>query len=106
VIPILIDNARMPEEVKLPSSLAQFAYRNAVEIDQGRDFHSHVDRLIRGMELQLRKSSSPMTDSLGMRLVCIEAGEFLMGSPVDRVDQLMQLFPDILPEGFRNAFNN
>src|SRR5262249_50328446 len=50
VIPVLIDRARMPSESELPSSLAGLAYRNAIEIDHGRDFHGHVDRLIRGIE--------------------------------------------------------
>ncbi|MFI5458519.1 MAG: toll/interleukin-1 receptor domain-containing protein [Isosphaerales bacterium] len=39
VIPILIDRARMPGEADLPPSLAPLAYRNAIDLDQGRDFH-------------------------------------------------------------------
>ena len=50
VIPILIDHARMPGEADLPPSLARLAFRNAIDVDQGRDFHPHVDRLIRGIE--------------------------------------------------------
>ena len=51
VIPVLIDHIRMPTEADLPPSLARLAYRNAIDVDQGRDFHVHVDRLIRGIEL-------------------------------------------------------
>ena len=117
VIPILVDRARMLAEADLPPSLAWFAYRNAVELDQGRDFHSHVDRLIRGIEFQLQKSSgvvtepseSPLTqiaapasafpattliNSVGMTLVRIEAGDFLMGTTDEQVDHLIGLFPD------------
>ena len=51
VIPILIDRTSMPTEADLPPSLAGLTYRNAIDVDQGRDFHPHVDRLIRGIEL-------------------------------------------------------
>ena len=51
VIPVLIDHTRMPSEADLPPSLARLARRNALSVDQGRDFHVHVDRLIRGIEL-------------------------------------------------------
>jgi TIR domain len=50
VIPILIDRTTMPGETDLPASLARLAYRNAIDVDQGRDFHPHVDRLIEGIE--------------------------------------------------------
>ncbi|MFI5386962.1 MAG: hypothetical protein ACHQ50_12680, partial [Fimbriimonadales bacterium] len=125
VIPILIDHARMPGEADLPPSLARLAFRNAIDVDQGRDFHPHVDRLIRGIEFHFQKSSaatakpprettiltaepqsspsSPvkkLTNSLGMTLVRIEAGEFLMGTTKDQVDQLMRLFPDSKREWF------
>ena len=51
VIPVLIDHTRMPSEANLPPSLARLARRNALSVDQGRDFHVQVDRLIRGIEL-------------------------------------------------------
>jgi formylglycine-generating enzyme required for sulfatase activity len=119
VIPILIDHARMPGEGDLPTSLARLAFLNAVEVDQGRDFHPHVDRLIRGIEFHFRKSSSGtakpapgpvipgaepkvvsaspvkrLTNSVGMILVEIGPGEFLMGTNKDQVNQLMRQFPD------------
>jgi hypothetical protein len=43
VIPILIDHARMPGEADLPPSLTLLADYNAIDVDQGRDFHHHVD---------------------------------------------------------------
>jgi formylglycine-generating enzyme required for sulfatase activity len=55
VIPVLIDRAPMPGEAKLPPSLAPLAYRNAIEVDQGRDCHPHIDRLIRGIERLLQQ---------------------------------------------------
>jgi formylglycine-generating enzyme required for sulfatase activity len=123
LIPILIDHAAMPAEIDLPASLAPLAYRNAIEIDQGRDFHPHVDRLVRGIEFHFQKSvhatgkppretTSPpptpepapappangLTNSLGMTLVHIEPGSFLMGSTKEQVDQLMRMFSDLKRE--------
>jgi hypothetical protein len=34
----------------LPDSLKAIAYRNAAEVDTGRDFHQHMERLIRSMD--------------------------------------------------------
>jgi formylglycine-generating enzyme required for sulfatase activity len=97
VIPILIDRATMPSEADLPPSLASLAYRNAIDVDQGRDFHHHVDRLIKGIERFLPSPSAgpavaapqkprsvdgpTWTNSIDMKFVRIEPGEFLMGSP-------------------------
>jgi formylglycine-generating enzyme required for sulfatase activity len=125
VIPILIDEARMPSEADLPPSLARLAFRNAIDVDQGRDFHPHIDRLIRGIEFHFQKSpsankkplrdaliqltmseSSPptpvtmLTNSVGITLVRIEPGEFLMGTTKDQVDQLIRMFPDVKREYF------
>jgi len=125
VIPILIDRAPMPGEADLPASLARLAFRNAIDVDQGRDFHHHVRRLIKGIEFHFQKSSaatakpprettirsaepqsspsSPvkgLTNSLGMTLVRIEPGSFLMGSSKDQIDHLMRVFPDSKREWF------
>jgi len=125
VIPILIDHATMPGDADLPPSLARLAFRNAIDVDQGRDFHHHLDRLIKGIEFHLQKSSvatakppretafrpaepqssasSPvkkLTNSLGMTLVRIEPGSSLMGSSKDQIDHLMRVFPDSEREWF------
>ena len=57
VIPVLIEPARIPQEEELPETLRGLAYRNAVTVDPGRDFHSHMDHLIRGVEYLLRVDS-------------------------------------------------
>jgi hypothetical protein len=44
VVPILIDRARMPGEADLPPSLTRLAFRNAINLDVGLDFHHHVCR--------------------------------------------------------------
>lgn len=50
VIPLLIDEAVMPQPSDLPDSLKNLAFRNAAYVDSGRDFHLHMDRLIRSMD--------------------------------------------------------
>jgi hypothetical protein len=56
VIPLLIGRASMPSKSELPSALADLAYRNALQVDPGRDFHNHIDRLIHGLDLLLGKT--------------------------------------------------
>jgi hypothetical protein len=55
VIPVLVNGARMPKPQQLPGPLQDFAFRQATEIDMGRDFHAHMDRLIRVMDQLLTK---------------------------------------------------
>jgi len=121
VIPVLIDQTKMPGETDLPPSLAGLVYRNAIVVDQGRDFHNQLDRLIRGIEFLLNrpivataapsmadqrsKPTPPQplrerTNSIGMKLIHIEPGEFLMGSTKDQIGRLMKLFPDSKQEWF------
>lgn len=49
VIPVLVAGSDMPAEDSLPASLGPLTYRNAIVVDQGRDFRVHVERLIRGI---------------------------------------------------------
>lgn len=50
VIPLLVGGADMPEPSHLPDSIREFAYRNAVQIDSGRDFDHHMNGLIRATD--------------------------------------------------------
>jgi hypothetical protein len=50
VIPLLVGGADMPEPSKLPDDIREFAYRNAVQIDSGRDFDHHMNGLIRATD--------------------------------------------------------
>jgi hypothetical protein len=49
VIPVLINNTPMPPPEKLPQEIEGLAFRNAVTLDTGIDFHHHADRLIAGI---------------------------------------------------------
>jgi TIR domain len=62
IIPILVDNAQMPVESDLPDGLKDFALLNAASVAGGRDFHTHVDRLIKSIDSKhdLPKQSSQL----------------------------------------------
>jgi formylglycine-generating enzyme required for sulfatase activity len=125
VIPVLIGRVGMPGEAELPSTLGALAYRNAINVDPGRDFRIHVERLIRGIEFHIHTLSaaisgrsaedgaaarepqpspgSPvkeLSNSLGMTLLRIEPGSFLTGSTKEQIEHLIRLFPDSKPEWF------
>jgi FHA domain-containing protein/TIR domain-containing protein len=46
IIPVLIDDAVMPEAADLPESIRNLAYLNACAVDSGRDFHANLKSLI------------------------------------------------------------
>ena len=50
VLPILVDDAKMPSPVLLPESLRDFPFLNAAPLATGRDFNLHVERLIRSAD--------------------------------------------------------
>jgi TolB-like protein/Tfp pilus assembly protein PilF len=49
VIPVLVDDAPMPKQEKLPPDLEPLVYRQALPLDSGLDFHQHTERLISGI---------------------------------------------------------
>ena len=60
IFPVLVDGATMPPAPDLPDSLKRFAFINAAPVDTGRDFHQHVDRLIRSLDQMLgAKAGAP-----------------------------------------------
>jgi hypothetical protein len=50
IIPVLVDDARMPPSEVLPGPLKDFHFRNAAIVEPGRDFRVHMDRLTREIE--------------------------------------------------------
>ncbi len=62
LLPVLVDGATMPKAPDLPVSLQRFAFINAAPVETGRDFHQHVDRLIRSLDQILGpKLAAPST---------------------------------------------
>jgi hypothetical protein len=50
VVPLLVEGATMPRPDQLPETLRDLAFYNAAEVDSGRDFHVHTDRLIQSLD--------------------------------------------------------
>jgi hypothetical protein len=71
----------MPTERDLPASLSRLPYYQAAQIDPGRDFDNHVQRLIRQVE-QLSKSPPPPPPPIPHKAQAqvIQAGKFEWGS--------------------------
>jgi hypothetical protein len=65
LIPVLIGATRMPSAEQLPPGLKDFAFRNALKIDIGRDFDHHMDRLIRSIDAVIEQApkSSPSRET-------------------------------------------
>ena len=59
VIPILVESARMPEAAALPAEFGNFAFLNAAEVASGRDFRSHMDRLIDAIDRTVAGGRTP-----------------------------------------------
>jgi hypothetical protein len=49
VIPLLVNSTPMPRPEKMPADIEALAFRNALPLDSGLDFHQHTDRLINGI---------------------------------------------------------
>src|ERR1700730_8699201 len=43
VVPVLVGGASMPLPAELPDGLKDLPFRNAAQIDAGRDFHQHME---------------------------------------------------------------
>jgi hypothetical protein len=56
VIPVLVQGAPVPEEQQLPESLRPLAYRNAQPVRPDPDFKNDLNRLMQGIEAQLKQS--------------------------------------------------
>ncbi len=60
VIPVLIDGTRLPPASNLPDGLRDIVFRQAADVDAGRDFHPHMDRLLAVMDqLLARQKPAP-----------------------------------------------
>jgi len=61
LIPVLVNGADMPKPSKLPDAIRPFAFRQALVVRNGRDFHSNVDYLIKSIESISPQSISKRT---------------------------------------------
>jgi TIR domain-containing protein len=80
-IPVLVGGAGMPKAEELPDTLKSLSLHNAAEVDSGRDFHAHMDRLIRSMDAVLKgKSWRPWSPFGFQRVSRRQAGIGVAGS--------------------------
>ena len=49
VVPVLVEGGAIPKLEQLPDSLQNLVYRNGLEVNSGRDFDQHIERLIRNI---------------------------------------------------------
>jgi len=62
VVPVLIDQATMPDSNSLPETLQPLVYRNAAEVRAGRDLRQHLDRLVAGLDALARITARTAED--------------------------------------------
>ena len=63
VVPMLVEGATIPRGIELPETLHPLIRRNAAEINNGRDFHIHVDEFIRSLDSLLTTSEAALQPS-------------------------------------------
>ena len=56
LIPVLVNDTPMPKPEALPMEIEALAFRNALALDSGIDFHHHTDRLIASIRQLLDKA--------------------------------------------------
>lgn len=59
ILPVLVDSAEMPSPTRLPEALRKISYLNAVDVDSGRDFDHHIERLFRAIDALSPASARP-----------------------------------------------
>ena len=67
VVPVLVNGAEMPKPADLPDVIRDLAFHNAAEVDSGRDFHQHMDRLIQSLDRGLGYRGHGATHGRGTR---------------------------------------
>ena len=67
VIPVLLNNTPMPDAERLPPDIMGLAFRHALPLDSGLDFHQHADRLISSIaelaETEVGRTRMPREDA-------------------------------------------
>src|SRR5262249_39600160 len=59
IIPVLVGNTVMPRPDVLPKNIEALAFRNALSLDVGIDFHHHAERLVSAIDRLLTTGKPP-----------------------------------------------
>ena len=63
MIPVLVNNASLPTQEDLPSSICDVAFRNLAQARDDPDFHRDIDRLIEGIDKAILHFTKPVVPS-------------------------------------------
>ena len=63
VIPVLVNHTPMPAPENLPPDIQALAFRHALPLDSGLDFHQHADRLISGIVNSMKVANPGLANS-------------------------------------------
>lgn len=100
VVPVLIDQTRMPAAGQLPGSISALAYRNAVRLDSGIDFRNHLARLVAGIVPHLESAvRSDSADAAAPVHVTPAAGAASAASPAAPAPVAAQETPHVDMKG-------
>ena len=85
VIPVLVLRSSMPRPEDLPPSLRELTYRNAIQLDAGREFDVHMERLVRAMDRILETTEETLPALPNIDTAAPEAPRvFRAGDPIQR----------------------
>jgi hypothetical protein len=85
VIPVLVGHTRMPSRDELPPEIRDLIHRQAASVNMDRDFHVHMERLIKGIKdarsrfqpiwsklrLLVKRGQERLTTLLGMQITSL-----------------------------------
>ena len=83
IIPVLVGDTPMPQVDNLPEDLRGLAFRNALILDTGVDFHHHADRLIAGIKELMNDPLNADTISFAVKPAPKKEGPKTQSSVVD-----------------------
>jgi hypothetical protein len=94
VIPVLLGDTKMPKAEELPTDIKDLAFRNAITLDIGLDFHHHADRLVNGINRLLIENPDRSSRSLN----CLQIWHPQVRRPLNQ----KPVHRPISPRQFRN----
>jgi hypothetical protein len=102
IVPVLTGSARMPQPAQLPVTLKNLTYLNAAQVDFGRDFEQHMERLIRSIDMILeRKGWRPPVASAGKE--ALPAAEAKRRRPIMAGPEFLASVKNLARDFFRSA---
>jgi hypothetical protein len=89
IIPVLVEEATMPQVSELPASLKQFSFRNALRVDSGVDFKIHITRLIGALEEILAELGFSAPTTAQVTATAMEVEHFMGSADENRLKSVL-----------------